>query len=89
MAFAYTIGDQANYGGNGKIISGTYTSDGGSTGGEIKTGLERVQFIFLQPSSTAVVANQPAVNETMPLEKGDVTIVTTANETGTWAAMGY
>lgn len=91
MAFSYTILNeikQAEVVGATKMVFGTYTSNSGSTGGDIKTGLKRVDFISLQPKGSSVVANQPAVNETLPLQSGDVTIVTTADEVGSFIAFG-
>lgn len=87
MAFAYTVKSTDAMGQGVKI--GTYTSTGGSTGGDIVTGLNIVNHIQLQPKGTAVSANQPVVNETLPLQGGTVTIVTSANEVGTWMAIGY
>jgi hypothetical protein len=87
MAFTYTVNDEFNAGG-AKIVSGTYTSAGGSTGGDVKTGLLTVLSFVMSPKGSSVVANQGAVNETFPLSKGDVTIVTTANEVGQWIAIG-
>lgn len=87
MAFTYTVNKPTDAAGK-KMATGTYTSAGGSTGGDIVTGLRYVEHIQLQPKSNAVVANQPAVNETLPLSGGSVTIVTTANEVGSWMAIG-
>lgn len=87
MAFTYTVNPESTLGGL-KIVTGTYTSAGGSTGGDIKTGLTNVLHVQLQPKGSAILANQPVVNETIPLAKGDVTIVTTANEVGTFIAAG-
>jgi hypothetical protein len=87
MAFTYTVNTDQLFGGM-RIVTGTYTSAGGSTGGDIYTGLNTIFTLHLQPKSTAVVANQPAVNETMPKNSDGITIVTTANEVGTWIASG-
>ena len=89
MAFTSTVeSDGTERIGRLKICTGTYTSTSGSTGGDIQTGLSEVYSITLQPKGSAVIANQPAVNETLPLASGDVTIVTTADEIGTWTAIG-
>jgi hypothetical protein len=75
--------------GNKLAVLGVYTSSGGATGGDIKTGLQVVEGIFLQPKGSSVLANEPVVNETIPLRGGTVTIVTTANEVGSYMAVGY
>jgi len=89
MAFTYTVDVQTNIG-NAKIVSGSYASADGSTGGDIKTGLAGCRRIFLQPRSAAVVSDMPAVNETANTNVigGAMTIVTTANESGDWLAIG-
>lgn len=91
MAFAYTVdtlsGSPDTVGAR-KEAFGTYTSSGGGTGGDIKTGLNRVNYISLQSKGSAVIADAPVVNETLPLSSGDVTIVTAANEVGSWYAVG-
>jgi len=87
MAFTYTV-EKRTSGAGGRIISGTYTSTAADTGGDIYTELQTIYSFGLQPKSTAVVADQPAVNETLPLAVDGITIVTTANETGTWFAVG-
>lgn len=90
MAFTYTVDVQFVPGGAVKIVSGSYTNTDGSTGGDIKTGLAGCKRLFLQPRGSAVVADMPAVNETLNANiiKGEMTIVTTANETGDWLAIG-
>lgn len=92
MAFASTIDTPNNSPvvvGNVKMSWGTYTSSGGGTGGDIDTGLDICDCLQLQPKGSSVVADMPAVNETLPgLAGSAVTIVTTANEVGTWFAIG-
>jgi hypothetical protein len=87
MAFASAVSEISVFG-NKRIVWGTYTNTGGSTGGDIATGLNKVDTIKLQPTGAAVVASAPSVNETLPLSSGDVTIVNTANEVGQWVAFG-
>lgn len=87
MAFTSTITESQPIG-RIRLASGTYTSDGGTTGGDITTGLTSVYALFLQPKGSSILANQPVVNETMPMATDGPTIVTTANETGTWLAYG-
>lgn len=84
MAFSYT--SKIIYPG-GRIAGGTYTNSGGSTGGDIDTGLPNVCSFVLTPKGSSVSANQSVYNETLPLANGIVTIVTNANEVGSWWAM--
>ena len=72
-----------------KMTYGSYTSDGGSTGGDIDTGLKVVESITLQKAGSAVGANANSVNETLPADGDAITIVTDADETGYWIAYGY
>ena len=89
MAFASTITQRPTAMGNKRISAGTFTSDGGSTGGDINTGLNRCEAIWLQHTGAAVTTDAPSVNETLPVAGSAVTIVTTANALGNWIAMGY
>lgn len=86
-AFTYTTNAPTTLGGL-KVITGTYTSIGGGTGGDINTGLTNIYSFVLQSKGSAVVANAPVVNETLPKGSDGITIVTTANEVGTWVAFG-
>lgn len=88
MAFSYTVKKRDDSVGTFKVVTGTYTNESGDTGGDIKTGLHRVYHIDLQPTGSSVVATQGAVNETMPLAGGTVTVVTADDEDGTWIAFG-
>ena len=88
MAFTYEVTERTQMG-NKRVHYGTFTSAGGSTGGDIKTGLHSCEFIVLQQKGSAVVADAPVVNEDLPLNGGAVTIVTTANAVGYWRAEGY
>lgn len=89
MAFASTIDRNVqNTVGDRKVVTGTYASTGGSTGGNIDTGLEWCDFISLQSKGSAVATNAPVVNETLPVAGNAVTIVTDADETGNWIAYG-
>ena len=87
MAFTFTANtkDHAGLG----VASGSYTSSGGSTGGDIVTGLDTVVSFMITPKGAAVATNQSVVNETLPLAPGTVTIVTDANQVGYWEARGY
>lgn len=88
MAFTSAITDQGVMG-NKKFSMGTYTSASSSTGGDIDTGLIKCESMFLQPGGSAVKASAPVVNETLPVAGSAVTIVTVADEVGTWIAYGY
>jgi hypothetical protein len=88
MAFAFTITEQS-YEGNKKIVRGTFANTGGSTGGDISTGLINCTSCVLQHTGAAVVASAPVCNETFPVAGGAVTIVTVADTAGTFEAKGY
>lgn len=90
MAFSFSVKDTIQVTG-AKIIAGTYTNTGGSTGGDITLPLIKLLHLNLQPIGTAVSANEPVVNETLPLNgKFSIaaTIVTSANESGSFLAIG-
>lgn len=91
MGFASTINNNGvpNHIGDMKMTTGTYTSDGGSTGGNIDTGLRECVHLQLQANDTSVETNAPVVNETLPAAGSAITIVTDANEVGYWVAFGY
>lgn len=79
MAFTYTpnISDCSGY----KTVTGTYTNTSGSTGGTISTGLSN---IFHMSASSAT--SSPSV--VMTASGGTITLTTTANQTGTYMAIG-
>lgn len=87
MAFASTITDKGVIG-DIRYAYGTYTSTGGSTGGNVDTGLTTCEQIQLQPKGTGVATNAPVANETFPVAGDAVTIVTDSNEAGYWYAIG-
>jgi len=70
------------------LVRGTFTNTGGGTGGDVATGLSVVEEFWIQEGGTAVVASKSVVNETFPLDGGDVTIVTVADVDGRWCALG-
>jgi hypothetical protein len=74
--------------GNKRVKWGTFTTSSTDTGGDIATGLTRVDIMLLQHSGASDVDDAPAVNETFPLSGGDVTIVHTASADGYWLAIG-
>lgn len=75
--------------GNKRIIFGTFTNAAGDTGGDVVTGLSRVDFFQLQHTgAVAAPTSVNTANETFPLESGTVTIVTGDGEDGIWMAIG-
>ena len=87
MAFSYTIENEQILEGNMKIVYETWNADS-VTGGDIVTGLSRVDVCVLGHTGSAVEAAAAVVNETLPLASGSVTIVTTSGDTGTFIAIG-
>jgi len=84
MAFSYDVRRQTVFG-NVRVVGGGYISDSGSTGGDIETGLDRVELMFFMPNGVATT--------TYPVVNGDpsggvVTVVTEANQGGGWIAFG-
>lgn len=75
--------------GNQKVRQGTYTNTDGSTGGDIDTNLFECSSMSLTPTGATVSAEHNTINETLPVPGEAVTIVTVANECGTWEAAGY
>jgi hypothetical protein len=59
------------------------------TGGDIDTGLRKCEKIVLTCQGSAVAANAPAVNESMPVAGSAVTIVCDSGQTGWWEATGF
>ena len=87
MAFAYTT-DKQGVIGDMKYAAGTFTNGVADTGGDIDTGLRYVIFAKLQHTGSAVVTNDPAINESFPRAPGTLTIVTDADADGIWFAVG-
>tara|TARA_S200002703_G_C3764784_1_gene235453 strand:+ start:917 stop:1183 length:267 start_codon:yes stop_codon:yes gene_type:complete len=87
MAFSFTIENEQILEGNMRIVYGTWNS-AGVTGGEIVTGLGRVDVCVLGHTGSAVEAAVAVCNETFPLSSGSVTIVATSGDTGTFMAIG-
>lgn len=89
----FTSAVTGNFPGTGsrQRVIGTYTSTGGSTGGDVQTGLSVVEDFTIKPRGAVVIATQSVINETFPLNttNGAVTIVTSADEVGFWEAWGY
>lgn len=87
MAFSFTIENEQILDGNMRIVYGTWNADS-VTGGELVTGLSRVDVCVLGHTGSATEAAVAVVNETLPLASGSVTIVTTSGDTGTFIAIG-
>lgn len=87
MAFTTTNGELTVFG-NKRIFTCNFVNDSGSTGGEVVTGLSTVEKILIGHSGSAVVGNAPVYNETLPLNEGSVTVVTDADTSGTFMAIG-
>ena len=87
MPFEFTIENEQILNGNMKIVYGTWNADS-VTGGDIVTGLDRVDMCVLGHTGTAVEAAVAVCNETFPLSSGSVTIVATSGDTGTFMAIG-
>lgn len=86
---AFTINNDGKFVCGSKEVSyGRFTNGGSDTGGEVTTLLSSVDTFHLTHTGSSVVTNAPAINETFPLAKGDVTIVTDADADGLWIALG-
>ncbi len=97
MGFSFTINRRLNYG-QIQAIYGTFTNDGGSTGGTIATGLRTIENFTIQNIAASVgnasainaalvtIANAKVIETSMP--QGNVAIVTPANAIGFWKAEG-
>ena len=87
MAFASKIVSEMRSGGK-RMTSGSWTSNS-TSGGDIETGLVVVENIVLTPNKSSVTSTPLVVNETFPLDKGQVTIVTASSVDGVWEAIGH
>jgi hypothetical protein len=88
---AFTVAVQQRpiaFGGSKRIAKGTFVNTSGDTGGDIDTGLRICETMILQHTGAAVVTDAPSVNETMPCDGSEVTIVTVADTSGDWIAIG-
>ncbi len=83
MTLTQTI-DRRTVVGNLKMVMGHCTND--STGGDVATGLRRVESFVLTPLGGTAVEH--SVNETFPLDSGDVTVVTENAINFSWIAYG-
>lgn len=88
MGFTSAISNKTVFG-NKRVHFGTWTntSSAGTAGGNVNTGLRSCEMFLGVPGGAA--AQEFAVNETLPVAGSAVTIVTEANATGYWLAVGY
>jgi hypothetical protein len=87
MTFAFTL-DNRSIQGNRRVHTGTFTNSAGGTGGDIVTGLNRVESFSLQHKGSTATTNIHVVNETLPSTTGTMTIVSDADKSGFWRAVG-
>jgi hypothetical protein len=87
MSFAYSILYNTVNGNKRKVV-GTFTNGGGDSGGNIVTGLKRVEKMILQLTGTSVGANVPVVSASFPTRTGTIQIVTDAGADGLFEAEG-
>lgn len=73
--------------GNKRVNFGTFANASSTTGGDVNTGLRSCEMFFAIPGGSS--AQEIAVNETLPVAGSAVTIVTEANASGYWMAIGY
>lgn len=90
MAFTSSITSGTKIFGSMQKSWGTFTNTGGSTGGDINTGLKTVESMNLTHTGSSVVASAPVINEDLssPIVGTAVTIVTVADADGIWEAIG-
>ena len=94
MAFNYSIIKETQLG-DLKLIYGNFTNSDGSTGGTVDLSriLHSITYATIQHLGSSVVADAPAVNETLSglpprIDKSTFTIKTTTNANGLWFATG-
>ena len=90
MAFSYTKDGNAIFGNNFKVTWGSFTNAVGDTGGEIVTGLNKVESMWLTTNTANATSatSAPAVNETFPLNSGSVTVLCLTGQDDYWMAFG-
>lgn len=94
MAFSYSVIKETQLG-DLKLIYGSFANDGDSTGGtvDLSRRLHSITFATIQHLGSSVIADSPAVNESLSglpqrIDKATFTIKTTANANGLWFATG-
>ena len=85
MAFTYTVTDTVKCGAY-KQAYGTWTTD--TTTGTIYTGLSTIFGFTMRVNDSSVVADDPTVDETFPLNTDGVTVIVTSDADGYWSAIG-
>jgi len=88
MTFASAITEKGMLG-SIHVRTGTFTNGAGDSGGNIDTGLGTCILLELQHTGDSVVAKDPVVNETLPIDGSAVTIVTETGADGVWLAHGW
>lgn len=91
MGFTSTKFGVLSWWGNMKITYGKGVSADGSTGGNVDTGLRLCYMLIPIGYGSSVVADDVTVNEDFsdgPLDGSAITIVTTANTSFYWVAIG-
>jgi len=88
MAITTTITSEGRWPvGNRRIVQGRSVLSGGVATGDVVTGLNKVESFV--PVVAAATQQGVAVNETLPLSSGDVTVVVETNDsTFDWTAIG-
>ena len=86
MVWSSTI-IKKNIFGTKRVVYGSWDATG-VAGGDIATGLKRVESCAIWHKGVAVEAAVGVVNATFPLKGGDVTIVCTAGDAGYYLAVG-
>lgn len=86
MAFSATKKGETVFG-DKRVTFGTWTG-GGTTGGDINTGLHHVESMMLTAAGAAIVADAPTINEMFPCSGSAVTIICTSDTNGYWMAFG-
>jgi len=90
MAFTSAVVKKFRLGRN-KIRFGTFTNTGGSTGGDIDSGMKLCDFLVPWFMKNAAIATFIGTNEDFsagPIAGNAITIVTAADEDGYWLAVG-
>jgi hypothetical protein len=98
MTFSFTINGRILIG-DRKMIFGTFTNNSGSTGGTLPTELRTIENVSLTYIKSAVVSDVAVVNGTLvalstkkvieaTAPAGNIVIVTTADTSGFWMAIG-
>ena len=67
---------------------GTFTNGASDCGGDIYTGLSRVEVFVASITGSAATTEGVGINETFPKSSDGVTIVTLSGVDGTWIAHG-